>query len=86
MTECMRVATKPGSGSGLNPHLVCDLEQVTSLLSKRKGGEGTGACPAQISGTVFIHVENNYAFPPCAMELQTLLNMCDGAQHIVGPQ
>lgn len=73
MTEYTRIATKPGSGSGLNPHLVCDLEQVTSLLSKWKGGEGTGACPAQITGTVFIHVEDNYAFPA----------MCHGASNIV---
>lgn len=55
------------------PHLVCDLEQVSSLLSTRKGGEGTGACPAQIIGAVFIHIENNYAFPA----------MCHGASNIV---
>ena len=39
----------------------------------RKGGEGTGACPAQITGAVFIHIENNYAFPA----------MCHGASNIV---
>ena len=55
------------------PHRACDLEQVSSLLLTRKGGEGTGACPAQITGAVFIHIENNYAFPA----------MCHGASNIV---
>lgn len=55
------------------PHLVRDLEQVSSLLSTRKGGEGTGACPAQIIGAMFIHIENNYAFPA----------MCHGASNTV---
>ena len=56
MTECTGVATKPGSGSGLDPFLVCHLEKVTSTLSKRKEEEETGAYHAQITGTVFIHV------------------------------